>query len=78
MLICGDWYNWSHFRFISPVTPDKAVFVSAVMLCVQRYRVSRYFYPPKATLSCKEIIRVFIRINVKRPTSGRQYANVSC
>ncbi len=34
-LICGD---WSHFHLISPVMPDKAVFVSTVLLCVQRYR----------------------------------------
>ncbi len=33
MLICGD---WSHFHFILPVNPDKAVFVSAVLLSVQR------------------------------------------
>ncbi len=32
-LICGDWSNWSHFHFIMPVMPDKAV-----LLCVQRYR----------------------------------------
>ncbi len=33
MLICTD---WSPFHLISPVMPDKAVFVSAVLLCVQR------------------------------------------
>ncbi len=31
MLICGDW-----FHFIMPVMPEKAVFVSAVLLCVQQ------------------------------------------
>ncbi len=30
--------DWSHFYFIVPVMPDKAAFVSAVLLCVQRYR----------------------------------------
>ncbi len=36
-LICDD---WSHFHFIVPVMPDKAAFVSAVLLCVQHFRGS--------------------------------------
>ncbi len=28
--------DWSHFNFIIPVMPDKAAFVSAVLLCLQR------------------------------------------
>ncbi len=35
MLICGD---WPHFHFIMSVMPDKAAFVSAVLLCVRRYQ----------------------------------------
>ncbi len=31
MLMCGDWSDWSHFNFISPVIPDKAAFVSAAL-----------------------------------------------
>ncbi len=34
-LICCDWSDWSHFYFIMPVMPDKAAFVSVVLLCVQ-------------------------------------------
>ncbi len=41
MLICGN------FHCIMPVLPDKAVFVSAVLLCVQRYQGNLYFTPPK-------------------------------
>ncbi len=44
-LICGD---WSHFHLIWPVMPDKTVFVSAVLLCVQRYGGNRYFYRSKS------------------------------
>ncbi len=29
-LICGDWFDRSHFHFIMPVMPDKAAFVSTV------------------------------------------------
>ncbi len=35
----------SHYPFISHVMPDKAVFVSAVLLCVQHYQGNPvYFY----------------------------------
>ncbi len=51
--------------------PDKAAFVSSVLLCVQRYRGNRYFTPPKAAPSDKEWICIFIQTNAKRPTSGR-------
>ncbi len=47
-LICSDWSDWSHFHFIMPVMPDKAAFVSAVLLCVQRYRGNHYFYRSKS------------------------------
>ncbi len=30
--------RYFHFHFIMPVMPDKAAFVSAELLCVQRYR----------------------------------------
>ncbi len=46
-LICCD---WSHFHVITPVMPDKAVFV---MLCVQCYRGNRYFNSPKGHLLAK-------------------------
>ncbi len=49
-LICGDWSDWSHFHFIMPVMPGKAAFVSAVLLCVQRYQGNGY----KVTPSGKE------------------------
>ncbi len=48
-LICGDWSDWSHFHFIMPVMPDKAAFVSAVLLCVQRYRGNSNFYHSKSS-----------------------------
>ncbi len=48
-LNCGDWSDWSHFHFIMPVMPDKAAFVSAVLLCVQRYRGNHYFYRSKSS-----------------------------
>ncbi len=57
-LICGD---WSHFHLILPVIPDKAAFVSAVLLCVQRYRGNHYFTTPKAAPSGKEWICIFIQ-----------------
>ncbi len=54
MLICGDWSDWSHFHFIMPVMPDKAAFVSAVLLCVQLLLGNRYFTAPKAAPRGKE------------------------
>ncbi len=62
-LICGDWSNWSHFHFIMPVMPDKAV-----LLCVQRYRGKPLFYAPKAAPSGKEWICIFIQTKAKRPS----------
>ncbi len=62
-LICGDWSDWSHFDFITPVMPDKAGFVSPVLLCLQRYRGHRYFYTPKVAPSGKEWICIFIQTN---------------
>ncbi len=72
MLICGDWSDW-----ITPVMPDKAAFVSTVLLCVQRYRGNRYFNSKRAPTG-KEWICIFIQTKAKRPMSGLQYANVSC
>ncbi len=40
---------WWLVDFILPVMPDKAAFVRAVLLCVQRYRGNRYFYRSKST-----------------------------
>ncbi len=37
--------DWSHFHVIMPVTPDKAAFVSAVLICVQRYQGNPLFSP---------------------------------
>ncbi len=78
MLICSDWSDWSHFHFIMPVMPDKAVFVKAVLLCVQRYRGNSYFTSPKAAPSGKELISIFIQTKQKDEQVGRKYANVSC
>ncbi len=49
MLICGDWSDWSHFHLILPVMPDKAAFVRAVLLCVQRYPGNHYFCSKSST-----------------------------
>ncbi len=46
-----------------PVMPDKAAFVSAMLLYVQRYRGNRYFTTPKAAPSDKEWIYIFIQTN---------------
>ncbi len=73
-LICGDWSDWSHFHFISPVMPNKAAFVSAVLLFVQSYRGNCYFTAPKAAPSGKELICLFFSYQ----QVGGQYANVSC
>ncbi len=55
-LICCDW----SISF-------KAVFVNAVLLCVQRYRVTA----PEAPSRDKERICIFIQTNEKTPKSGR-------
>ncbi len=60
-LISGDWSNWSHFHFIMPVMPDKAAFVSPVLLCVQRYLGNSYFTALKAAPSGKEWTCIFIQ-----------------
>ncbi len=50
------------FHFIMSIMPDKAAFVSAVLLCVQRYRDKHYFYRSKrGTYSGKEWICIFIQ-----------------
>ncbi len=53
-LICSDW----SISF-------KAVFVSSVLLCVQRYQGNSYFNAPKVAPSGKEWISIFIQTNVK-------------
>ncbi len=58
-LICSDWSDWSHFYFISPVMPDKAAFVSAVLLCVQLYRGNRYFTQKQYLVSKNEFVFSF-------------------
>ncbi len=75
-LICGDWSDWSHFHFFMPVLPDKVVFVSTVLLCVQRYWGNRYFYRSKAAPSGKELI--YISFRPTRKDQWLQYANVWC
>ncbi len=55
--------------------PDKAVFVSPVLLCVQRYRGNSYFNAPKSAPNGKKLIYILIQTNVK---DQQQYANVSC
>ncbi len=64
-LICSDWFDWSHFNFIMPVMPDKAVFVSAVLLCGQRYRGNHYFTAPKVAPRGKEWISILVQTNAK-------------
>ncbi len=54
-----------------------AVFVSAVLLCVQLYRGNCYFTAPKVAPSGKEWISIS-RPTLKRPQVGGKYANVSC
>ncbi len=64
-LICSDWSNWSHFHFIIPVMPDKAAFVRAELLCVQRYQETAIFTTPKAP-SGKKWICIFIQTNIEK------------
>ncbi len=59
-LICGDGSYWSHFHVIMPVMPDKAAFVSAVLLCVQRYRGKCYFTAPKDVEGCFHSLRAVL------------------
>ncbi len=59
-LICGDGSYWSHFHVIMPVMPDKAAFVSAVLLCVQRYREKCYFTAPKDVEGCFHSLRAVL------------------
>ncbi len=53
-LICDDWYDLLLVDFIMPVMPDKAAFVSAVLLCVQPLPGKPLFYCSKAAPSVKE------------------------
>lgn len=74
------WFGLIGLIFISSWACNAwyAAFVSAVLLCVQCYRGKRYFYCFKRASSGKKLISIFIQTNVKRPTSVRLYANVSC
>ncbi len=56
-LIGSDWSDWSHFNFIMPVMPDKAVFVSGE---------TAVFTVPKAAPSGKERICIFIQTNCEK------------
>ncbi len=76
-LICSDWSDWSHFNFIMPVMPDKAVCECSAALCTA-LPWNSYFTAPKAAPSGKEWISIFIQTNRKRPTSGRAICYVSC
>ncbi len=77
-LICGDWSDWSYFHLILPVMPDKAAFVSAVLLCVQRYQANKLFYLQKRHLVAKKEFAFSFRPTRKDQQVGGQYANVSC
>ncbi len=77
-LIHGDWSDWSHFHFILPVMPDKAAFVSAELLCVQRYRGNSYLPLQKWHLMAKNEFAFSFRPTQKDRHVGGQYANVSC
>ncbi len=67
-LICGDWSNWSHFHFIMPVMPDKAV-----LLCVQRYRGNCYFTLQKLHLVAKNVFAFSFRPKRKDQVGRRQH-----
>ncbi len=58
--------------------PDKAAFVSAVLLCTAVTGETDIFTAPKAAPSGKEWICIFIQTNAKDQQVGGQYANVSC
>ncbi len=70
-LISGDWSDWSHFHFISPVMPDKAAFERSAALCTA-LPGKPLFFAPKDAPSCKEWIIIFIQTNEKIPTSGQE------
>ncbi len=77
-LICGDW-------------SIGLIFISSCLWCLIKQHLwaqccfvysvtgeTAILPAPKAAPSGKEWICIFIQTNAKRPTSGRQYANVSC
>ncbi len=74
MLICGD---WSHFHFIMPVMPDKGAFVSAVLLCVQRYR-GNFLTLQKQHLVAKNELAFSFRPMRKDQQVGGRCVNVLC
>ncbi len=47
-LIYSNLLDWSHFHFIMPVMPDKTVFLSTVLLCVQLLPGKQPFYRSKS------------------------------
>ncbi len=57
MLICGDWSDCSHFHYIMPVMPDKAVCEHSAAFVTGG---NHYFTAPKAPPSGKEWIFIFI------------------
>ncbi len=77
-LICSDWSDWSHFHFILPVMPNKAAFVSAVLLCVQLPGKQLFLPLQKQHLVTKNEFAFSFRPTRKDQQVGGQYANVSC
>ncbi len=65
------------FTLFAQRLPNDSAFVSAVLLCVQRYRGNSYFYCSKAVPSGKELHFSF-RPSRKDQQVGGHYANVSC
>ncbi len=62
---------WWLVDFILPVMPDKAAFVRAVLLCVQRYRGKPLFLPLQKHLVTKNDFAFSFRPMRKDQTSGR-------
>ncbi len=74
MLICSDWYDWSHLHFILPVKQC----LWAQCCIVYSVTGETFFATTKAAPSGKEWICIFIQTNAKDPQVGGQFANVSC
>ncbi len=76
MLICGDWSDCSHFHFIIPVMPDKAVFVSTVLRLLPGETTILLLQKPH--LVAMNVFSFSFRPMRKDQQVGGQYANVSC
>ncbi len=73
-LICGDWSDWFYFHSISPVMPDKAAFVRAVLFVYSVTGETAILPLQKRHLVTKNELAFSFRPRRK----DQQYANVSC